>query len=315
MKVKDFLYLLLLALLWAPAFLLVKVAIHELPPITMMALRVGLAVAILYPILRLQGRRLPGIGVVWLHFAITGFFSIALPITLISWAEQYIDSALAGMLMGLTPLSTVLLAHHFTTDDRFTAAKGVGVFLGIGGLLILLAPALLAGVQATTWGLAATITAAISYSVGGVYSRQTLRGQPPLVTPLAQLACATLYLLPLAWVIERPTTLALPSAAASLAVLSLAVGCTALPYVIYYWVMERMNATNLSMIGYLVPIVAAILGVFILGEAFTWNMAIGGALILLGVLVVNGVFQRFGRRRWLTPNRGQPKAIVNTGTL
>ncbi len=297
MGLNVFLWLVVLALLWGPSFLFIKVAVHDIPPLTLAAARVSLAAVLLYVVLRFQGRTLPRFGPVWKHFAVMGLVSNALPFTLFSWGEQYIDSALAAILNGTTPIFTIILAHIFTADDRLTPGKTMGVVLGFGGMMALLAPALFGGVIATTWGLVAITVASASYGVAIVYGRQHLRGLPPLVGPAAQLTMASLYLVPLSLTIERPYLLPTPSWTAVGSLLTLAIFGTALAFVIYYRIMENANATHLSMVTYLVPIVGTLLGVVVLHERPGWNAYLGCALIILGVMIVNGFFKATGWRR------------------
>jgi drug/metabolite transporter (DMT)-like permease len=286
-----------LALLWGPSFLFIKVAVYEVPPLTLAAVRVGIAAVLLYVVLRVQGRNLPRFGSVWKHFAVMGLVSNALPFVLFSWGEQYIDSALAAILNGATPLFTIVLAHFFTTDEDLTPNQGVGVLLGFAGLMVLMAPELAGGMQATSWGLLAMIVASFSYGVAIVYARRNLRGLPPLVAPAAQLSMATLYLVPLSLFVERPYTLAMPSWPAIGSLFTLAAFGTALAFVIYYRIMEQASATSLSMVTYMVPIVGTVLGVVVLNEQLGWNVYAGCALILLGVMIVNGVFRLVGWQR------------------
>lgn len=287
---RNFLWLLFLAALWGPSFIFIKVAVGEIPPLTLAAGRVGLAAILLYVILRAQGRNFPGFGPIWKHFAVVGFFGNALPFALFSWGEQYIDSALAAILNGTTPLFTIVLAHFFIDDDRLTTPKFLGVLLGFGGLLLLIGPSLVGGIQATTWGLVAIAVAAASYGLSIVYSRKNLRGLPPLVGPASQLMVATLYLLPLSLVIDQPFALPLPSWQALGSLIVLATIGTALAFVIYYRIMEYTSATYLSMVTYMVPVFGVFLGVWVLNEQLYWNAYAGCVLILLGVMIVNGVF-------------------------
>lgn len=124
-----------MSLLWGPAFLFIKVAGQDIPPLTLAAVRVSLAAMLLYLILRLQGRHLPGFGPLWEHFTIAGLLLNAWPYALIFWSEQYIDSGLAAVLIGIYPLFTVLLAYIFTTEDRLTLTKALGTVVGFGGLV------------------------------------------------------------------------------------------------------------------------------------------------------------------------------------
>jgi drug/metabolite transporter (DMT)-like permease len=291
MKFKVFLYLFILALLWGPAFLFTKVAVQDIPPLTLVTVRVAIAAAILYTLLKFQGRSLPALGKIWVHFSAVGLLYNAVPYVLLSWGQQYIDSALAAILFGTTPLFTLVLAHLFSGNDPMTPAKTAGVGVGFVGLVVLLGPALSDGVQATVWGLLASLLAAASYAGATVYSQKTLRGLPPLVGPAAQLTMATILLLPLAWIIEQPYTLPLPSWPAINSLLLLILVSTVLAFVVYYRALETLKATVLSLTTYLIPLVAMVLGVAILHEQLGWNAYLGFGLILLGVMIVNGILR------------------------
>lgn len=291
MKWKNFLLLLVLAALWGPSFLFIKVAVAQIPPLTIVLGRVGVGGLLLYGVLRLQGRNLPPLGRVWLHFAFAAIVQNAIPFLLFGWGEQYIDSALAAILNGTTPLFTLLLAHMFTSDDRLTPTKTLGTFIGFSGLALLIGPSLLSGVKATTWGLIAVAVASLCYGIAIVYGRRNLRGLPPMVAPTAQLLLATLFMLPLSLVLEQPFSLAAPSWPALGSLLALGVFGTGLAFVVYYRIMEQTSATYVSMVTYLVPVFGVILGVVILHEQLGWNAYLGCALILLGVMIVNGVFR------------------------
>ena len=297
MGFRNFLWLLVLAALWGPSFLFIKVAVGDIPPLTLVTGRVGLAALLLYVILRSQGGNLPKFGAVWKHFAVVGFFSNALPFVLFSWGEQYIDSALAAILNGTTPLFTIILAHFLISDDRMTPVKAMGTMLGFGGLVLLISPSLMGGIQLTTWGLLAATTAAFSYGIAIVYTRNHLRGLPRLVGPTAQLTMATVYLLPLSLIIEQPFRLPLPSWPAMGSLIGLSVLGTALAFVIYYSLLERTSATYVSMVTYLAPMIGVALGVAVLGEQLGWTTYAGCGFILAGVMVVNGVFKNITFRR------------------
>jgi len=297
MRLKNFLWLLLLAALWGPSFLFIKVAVGEVPPLTLMLGRVGLAGLLLFVILRLQGRALPPFDRRWRHFAVMALLQNAIPFVLFAWGEQYIDSALAAILNGTTPLFTLILAHFFINDDRLTPAKLVGTLVGFGGLALLIAPSLLGGVQATVWGLLGVTLAAACYGVAIIYSNKNLRGLPPLVAPTAQLLLAALFLLPFSLILEQPYLLPLPSWPALGSLVALAVFGTALAFVIYYRLLERISATYLSMVTYLVPVFGVILGIVVLDERLDWHTYLGCALILVGVMIVNGVLKPLSWQR------------------
>lgn len=291
MKTKNLLLLLLLAALWGPSFLFIKVAVVEIPPITLILGRVGIAAVLLYLLLRLQGSNLPAPGRIWGHLAIVALFHNSLPFVLLSWGEQHIDSSLASILNGATPIFTILLAHLLTVDDKLTSLKVGGVALALGGTVLLVTPSLLDGIQATTLGIVAVIFVSASYGLALVYSRKHLRGLPSLTAPASQMLLATLFLLPLSLLIDRPFSLPTPSPQAIASLVALALLGTTLAFIVYYRLLERADASYVSMVTYLAPIVGVLLGVLVLGESLSWSTYAGFAFILLGVMVVNGLFQ------------------------
>ena len=297
MQTKNIFLLLFLAMLWGPSFLFIKVAVAEIPPFTMILARVSIAAAILLALLRMQKRHLPPVGRVWLYIAIVALFHNSFPFVLLSWAEQHIDSALASILNALTPILTMILAHLLTADDKITNVKAVGIGLGLSGTALLVLPALLAGVQASALGMLAMIVVTASYGFALVMSRKHLRGLPPLVAPAGQLLVAALYLLPFSLILDKPFSLPVPSLQATGSVVALAALGTSVAFIVYYRLIESADATYASLVTYLVPIFGILLGVLVLGERLAWNDLVGFALILAGVMLVNGTFQRLGGLR------------------
>ena len=211
MKLNNFLWILLLAAIWGPSFLFIKVAVHEVPPITLVLGRVALASLVLFVVLWFRGGRMPKDRQFWLRISFMGLFANAVPFVLFSWGEQFVDSAMASILNGTTPLFTVVLAHYFTVDDRMTPTKMVGTMLGFLGLVLLVVPSLVQGFELETFGLLALVLAAVCYGVTIVFSRKYLSNYPPLVAPTGQLGMAALFLLPLSLIFEQPGNLAMPS--------------------------------------------------------------------------------------------------------
>lgn len=290
MKWKNLLLLIGLAALWGPSFLFIKVAVQEIPPFSLVLGRVSIGAAFLVVALLIQRRRLPNDRQLWRHFAVMAMLHNALPWILLSWGEQHIDSALASILNGTTPLFTIILAHFWVKDDRMTASKLLGVLIGFLGLFLLILPSLAAGIQSTTWGLIAVALAAALYGIAIIYSRLHLRGLAPLVAPTSQLLLATLYMFPLSLVIDRPWTLPDLSAAALSSLVALGILGTGLAFILYYRLIETADSTYVSMVTYLIPVFGVILGVVVLDEQLNRFTIAGFVFILLGVMVVNGLF-------------------------
>lgn len=296
MKLKNFLLLVLLAALWGPSFLFIKVAVAEIPPLTLVLGRVGIAAVLLTLFLLVQGKSLPRSRTVWRHLAVMGLVHNTIPFVLFGWGEQYIDSALASILNGTTPLFTIVLAHYFVADDRLTPKKVSGVLIGFAGLILLILPSFSDGIEATTWGLLAVALAAALYGVAIVYSRNNLRGLPPLVAPAGQMIMATIYLLPLSLLVDRPFSLPPLSPNVIWAMVALGVLGTAFSFVVFYRLLETAPASYVSMTTYIIPVFGVILGVLVLNEQLTWHAYAGFILILLGVMIVNGVL-KWGEKR------------------
>lgn len=270
--------------------------------------RVATGAIVLLFFLRLQGNKLPKWGLIWKHIAVVGLIHNAIPFVLFSWGEQYIDSALAAILNGTVPFFTILLAHFFAQNDRITPVKLVGVLIGFGGMVLLALPSFRDGIQGTTWGILAITAASFFYGVAIVYTRNNLRGLQPLAAPTGQMIMATLYLLPLSLLVERPFTLPVPSLAAVGSMFALGILGTAAAFTVYYKLLERADASYVSMTTYMIPVFGVILGAIVLNEAITLERVLGCGLILLGVMVVNGLI----RGIWLGRPKTKAKAVVSS---
>jgi drug/metabolite transporter (DMT)-like permease len=281
--------LLALSVLWGGSFFFVAVAVRDLPPLTIVAARVGIAALVLLPVLRLAGLRLPRGRGLWLAFFGMGLLNNAIPFSLIVWAQGEIPSGLASILNATTPISTAIVAHAFTADEKLTANRLLGVLLGLAGVVLLLGPDLLLnGLRGNIVAEAAVLLATVSYACAGVFGRRFRRlGIPPLATASGQLIASTCLLAPLALAVERPWHLPLPPLPVLGAVAALALLSTALAYVIFFRVMAAAGS-NVNLVTLLVPVSAILLGVLVLGESLGLRQIAGMAVIALGLLAIDG---------------------------
>lgn len=276
----------ILAILWGPSFLFIKIAVEEIEPLTLATARIGIAAVIINTYLVLSGKKYKISNAKLKHLAIVGFFSQALPFTLINWGEQYIGSGLAAILNGLTPISAILIAHFATGDDRMTMEKVVGGLLGLIGLGILVFPDMQLGMVGSVAGIAAVVIAAISYGIGAVYARVHLKGLCVKNATGMQLWLATIYLLPIALYVDGPILNQL-SWQAITAVLALSTVGTALAFVLFYQLIEKAGPSFASFVTYLVPLFAVILGILFLQEAISQEVFWGATLIMSGAMIMN----------------------------
>lgn len=287
--VKRLLLILALTAMWSPSFLFIKLAINELPPMTIVALRVSFAALVMGLILLWRRQSLPRNPAFWIHSAILAFFSSIFPFCLFCYAEQTIESALAAVINGISPIFTAILAHLFLPSDRLHPQKLLGIGLSCAGLFFLFAPNLQEGVSGTMLGMGAALTASISYSVSHVYAKKFQSGQFPFVVPAAQLICSTLLLAPVAFFVDHPFSLPIPSYQAMLGVCCLSLFGTIFAFIIYYKLLDHCGPTAISMVACFFPVIGMLLGFAFLGESLSWGGIASSALIFLGLVVVNEV--------------------------
>ena len=290
--------LFLLALLWGAAYPLTKVSVHEIPMLTYSLGRTAIGALMLWLVLRFNGQKLPGWDRIWIHLSIMALVHNAAPYVLVAWGSQTVDSGLAAIITSTAPLFTIILAHYIVADDRMTPAKLLGVLVAIGGMIVLLSPSFQAGLAASREGMTAVLAASLCYGVATVYTRKFLRGLPALVGPTAQLIVASGFLLPVSLLLERPYQLPIPSVTSLIAWGAAAVLSTAVAFIIFYRLIEMASPSFVSMVSYLIPVVAAVLGVLVLGEQLLWNAYVGFGIILAGVTIANGLLnQQFNQVR------------------
>ena len=292
MKLKSLLLLITLALLWGPSFLFIKIAVEEIPPFTMVVGRIGIGAIVLSVILWLKNGRLPTDPKIWKHLAFMAMVHNAIPFVLFAYGEQFIDSTLASIMNGTVPLFAIILAHFYIETDRLTSKKLIGALVGFGGLIVLSSPSLGDGVRSTSLGILAIAAASVLYGIAMVYARKNLRGLPPLVAPTGQMILATIVLLPLSLIVERPFQLPPPSLVSWGAIAFLGVLGTGVAFIVFYQLQEIADPSYVSMVTYLIPIVGVVLGVVVLNEQLSWHSYVGCGLILFSVMVINNVFQR-----------------------
>lgn len=287
MSLADWSRLLLLAAMWGCTFFFVALAQRDLPPMTLVALRVCIAASALHIWLLVRRQRLPGDARRLGQFLVMGFLNNLLPFALIFWAQTHIASGLAAILNAATPIFAMALAHVLTRDDRLTSARALGVLTGVLGVAVMVGLEALWGLSADLLGQLAVLGAALSYACAGLYGRR-LHGYPPAVAACGQLSASAVMALPLALLIDRPWMLPAPGGEAVVAVLALALLGTALGYAIYFQILATSGAVNLLLVTLLLPAVAVFLGVGLLDEKLAPRQIAGMALIALGLATIDG---------------------------
>jgi drug/metabolite transporter (DMT)-like permease len=289
MNVGEWLTLLLLSVLWGGSFFFAAVLIKTLPPFTIVFLRVGLAAVILNGLLKALGMTMPDTNSAWLAFTGMGLLNNAAPFCLVVWGQSHIASGLAAILNATTPVSTVLVAHFFTGDEKISGNRLLGIALGFFGVTVLIGPEALQGLGTNVLAQIAVLTAAVFYAFAGVYGRRFKRmGIAPIQTATGQVTASAVMLFPIAMFVDQPWALPMPALPAWAAIIGSATLSTALGYVLYFRLLSTAGATNLLLVTFLIPVSAILMGTFGLGEHLDVRHFVGLALIGAGLAAIDG---------------------------
>ncbi len=283
----DWALLAALVAMWGSSFMFIKLGIATVPTSSLVAARLILGALILLAMMYLRGARLPPFGRVWGNYLILALLGNCIPFTAITWGQHGTDSALAGILMAVMPLATMVLAHFFVKGEHMTRPRVIGFLLGFAGIVVLMGPAVfdrISGQSLATLSQLAILLGALCYAGNSVLTRILARGDDALVASAAMLLLASLIALPVALVVDQSWRIA-PGNASFWAILWLGVGPTAIATVVYFKLIASAGPTFMSLVNYMSPAVAVFLGVALLGETPGIHAYIALALILLGIAV------------------------------
>lgn len=276
-----------LALIWGGSFVSIHAVLEEVGVFTAVAFRVGLAALALWSWVLL--RRLP-VALGWRFLGIClflGLFNNIIPFSLIIWGQTHIQSGLAGILNASNAIFTVGLAALVFPDERLTPQRALGVVLGFAGVALTVGPGLLASLDLTSLGQLAVLGASLSYAVSAIFSRHLARGLRPEVVAAGMLTASSLAMLPFAlWAEGWP---ALDYGFTTWAgIFYISILSSAFAYILFYGVLQRAGAGNVSLVTLMIAPVAVVLGAVIYREALAPHAYLGMALILAGMAVIDG---------------------------
>jgi drug/metabolite transporter (DMT)-like permease len=280
----DWALLVALVAMWGSSFMFNKLAVATVPPATVVAARLALGALTLLAIMYARGARLPPLGRLWGAYTLLGVVGNALPFYLIAWGQQFVDSALAGILIAGMPLATLVLAHFVVRGERITLYRTAGFVLGFGGIVLLMEPAAVAGLGGAAVEILAQLAilgGALCYSANSVLARLLVKTEF-LSAATGTLLVAAAIMLPVALVYDAPWTL--NARAGSVAsIVWLGIGPTAIATICYFALISSAGPTFMSLVNYLSPAIAVFLGVTLLGEKPGVAAYTGLTLILLGI--------------------------------
>ena len=266
--------------------MLVKVVLEEVEPLTLVTGRLAGAALFLALVLAVTKHAFPRTREAWLAFVALGVGNTVWPFVLLTWGQQHIESSLAAILTSSMTLSTAVLAH-FWIKERLTVDRSLGIIIGFVGVFVLIGGDLRDITESSTLGQLAVIAGVQGYAFGTVFARRYLQGADSMATAAGQMLVGAVVIAPLALAVDRPFDLDL-SAKHAIAWATLGVLASGIAYLIFYWLIRYVTATQASMVSYLIPITAVLLGALVLDEHLGANSFAGMALVILGVWIVSG---------------------------
>jgi drug/metabolite transporter (DMT)-like permease len=275
----------LLGTIWGSSFAWIKVAIEELPPATLVAERMALGAVAMLVLLAFTRPARPTRGQVG-HLAVMGAVNAGLPIFLISWGEQFIDSGTAAVLNSLVPIFSLLIAGFVLKTEMWSLLRVMGILIGFAGAVVLASRefAFNPGPAAIGGALAVTV-ASLSYAIGASYAKVRIVSTDRYVVAGGTLVFAALYLTLIALVVDGG--LALPTQPATIiGLLWLGLLGSFFAYVLYFFLITHLGATVSTMVTYVFPVVGVSLGVFVLGEVLDARLILGTILVVIGIAIV-----------------------------
>lgn len=300
MSLRTWAMLGLLSLMWGCSFPFVKVALGGVTPLTLVMLRVTIAVVALTPVLFFSPEGFPRGARVWTAFLAIGALNNVIPWSLSVWAQQSLTSSLAAIINAATPLFSVLLAPFFLADERLRANRLAGVVVGFAGVAVLIGPGALGHGAGGVLPELALLSATVAYAFGGIVGRSYARlGLTPLQAAHGQLAASSVMIAPLALIVEQPWTLPLPTLPQIACVLALGVMSTAVAFILFFRILARAGATNALLVTLLVPVTAFLVGAAFLGEKLEPRNFAGLGFIAVGLGLIDGRPLRYIRNRLL----------------
>jgi drug/metabolite transporter (DMT)-like permease len=287
MTARDWAQLLLLGAIWGGSFFFARIAVAEIPPLTLVLFRVSIAAIALHLYLLAFG---PSFRLALPHAA--SFFLLALlnnvvPFSLIFAGQTVLGAGLASVLNATTPFWTLIIANALTSDEKLSWNKVAGILLGVAGTAVMIGPGLIAGLGGPVWAKFALVGASLSYAFALIFARR-FKGVPPAVVATGQLTASTAMMLPVVFIVHGSAGLFDASAPVWAAVLALALVSTAFAYILYFNVIASAGATNASLVTLIVPASAILLGAVFLGERLDLFEFAGMALIGLGLVTIDG---------------------------
>jgi len=274
---------LLLCLIWGSTWIFIKLGLDDWPPFTFAGIRFLVASAILWTIVLSRRRPLPATRKDWVITAWLGFVSFSVNYGLIFWGETRIPSGLTAVLQSTIPAFGLILAHYHLPNEKITPAKIAGITIGIAGVAIIFSDQMQVAGSSALWGCAAVVFSALCVAYSNVLLKLHCGHLDTAALVAGQMTFGFLPLLAVGWLAEgNPLKLHwTPQTIVSL--LYLAIVGSVIAFLLYFWMVKKIDVTKTMLISLVTPVVALLIGWLVRGEGLSWRMALGSAAILSGI--------------------------------
>ena len=273
-------------MIWGSTWLFIKLGLEDLPPFTFAGIRFVIAAVILLIIIIIRRRPLPKDWRDWALIAGTGVFAFSINYGLLFWGEQRTSSGLAAILQTIIPVFGLILAHLHLPEERLTWQKLIGVFLGIGGVAIILSNQMETEGSSAFQGSAAIVIGAFCAAYSNVLIKSRGGKLDYAVLAGGQMIFGLIPLLIIGITFEGNPLKLHWTPLALLSLFYLAVVGSAIAFLLYYWLVRHMEVTKTMLIALITPLLAVSLGMLVRGEQLTWRIAAGAACIMAGIGVI-----------------------------
>ncbi len=284
MSLRDTGILIALAAIWGASFLFMRVAVVEFGAAPLMEVRIVVGALCLLPVLLWRYRKSVNRALVK-HMLVVGATNSALPFTLLAYATIYLSAGYTSLLNSTVPLWSAIIGA-FWLNDALTRWQMLGIFLGFVGVFVLILGQGTLDFSGTTLAIIASLLATLSYAVSANYTKKNLQGVPAMVSSALSLVMASFLLLPFAWHAWPTTAISWASWGHGIA---LGVLCTAVAYLLFFGLIERIGATKSVSVTFLIPAFAVVWGWMFLDELLTLSMLAGCAIIFAGTALTLGL--------------------------
>ena len=293
MPIRYWALIIALGAIWGCSFLFNAVLIREISPLWVSAGRVTIGAIICWAFFLIARRKAPTDWKTYAQLLVLGILNYAIPFALFPYAEEHVASSIIGVINGMTPMTTVIVSQLWPGGEKATWNKVAGVVIGLAGAVLLAEPSLAAGIGGQALAYLAAFAATLCYALTLNYARR-FKAIDSAAVASSSLTGAALLMIPIAFIFSGTPVITEPETWGAL--LGIGVFSTSFSFLLVYWLLPKVGATNLSLNTFITPISALLLGVLILHETLAPVQLAGMAVIFLGLIFIDGRLVKGFRR-------------------